>query len=130
MRKPATDRSAVARGRAAEAGAEAWLAARGLVPLERNFSCRFGEIDLLMRDGEELVAIEVRYRRRGAMLRAVDSIPAGKRRRIVLTASYFLQTHEEFQDRPMRFDVIALSGSGERAAVEWIKAAFDSGESA
>jgi len=64
------------RGPMAEAAAEEFLSGRGLRLLERNYRCRFGELDLVMRDGETLVFVEVRYRGSNSFGGAVASITA------------------------------------------------------
>lgn len=95
---------------------------RGMTCLARNFTCRRGELDLILREGEELVIAEVRYRGREDFGNAAASVNFGKRRRIIAATKYFLATHPEHAERPVRFDVIG-SGPGDR--LEWIEAAFD-----
>ena len=77
-------------GARAEALAAAFLVARGLVIVERNFRCRRGEIDLIARDGETLVFVEVRLRSRRDFGGAAASITAAKRARIAAAASFYL----------------------------------------
>ncbi|HHM04592.1 MAG TPA: YraN family protein, partial [Gammaproteobacteria bacterium] len=62
------------RGRRAEEDAHRYLCERGLTPVMRNFRCRVGEIDLIMRDGRHLVFVEVRYRRRSDFGDGADSV--------------------------------------------------------
>ncbi len=105
-------------GQRAEGVAEAYLAARGLCPLARNYRCRVGEIDLVMRDGQTLVFVEVRARASAAFGGAAASITAAKRRRVVLAAGHYLATTGI--DAPCRFDVVLLQSG----RVEWLPAAF------
>ena len=120
-----TARSASARGAAAERLARAYLGRRGLRPLDSNYRCRAGEIDLVMRDGNTLVFVEVRYRRSEAFGSAAETVAASKQRRIVKTASRYLQQHPRWADDLCRFDVIAISGGAGGADIEWIKNAFE-----
>jgi putative endonuclease len=113
--------AAAARGDAVETLVAAYLGARGLRLVTRNFRGRGGEIDLVMRDGRDLVFVEVRYRRNVRFGSAAESVTAAKRSRIAQTAQQFLQ--ECRLDSPCRFDVVAVSGmAGEQIA--WIKDAF------
>jgi putative endonuclease len=110
------------RGRTAEDRALAAARERGLACLARNFTSRGGELDLVLREGEELVIAEVRYRDRDDFGNAAASVNFAKRRRIIAATRYFLATHPEHAERPLRFDVVGV-GPGER--LEWIEAAFD-----
>ena len=71
------------RGETGEALAAAWLIRHGLRSLARNFRCRLGEIDLVMRDGDTLVFVEVRCRRDCGYGSALESVTAGKQRRLL-----------------------------------------------
>jgi putative endonuclease len=108
-------------GLEAEHLALAHLQRHGLVLERRNFRCRMGEIDLIMRDGETLVFVEVRLRARGSYASAAESIDARKRHRIVTAARVYLSGRAE---RPCRFDCILLDRVAPDA-VTWIKSAFD-----
>jgi putative endonuclease len=114
-----------ARGRAAEDAALHFLQARGFTLVARNYRCRRGEIDLVMRDGECLVFIEVRARRSNAYGGAAASIGVAKQRRLAAAARHFLMTHPLEASRPARFDVVAISGADGENPPQWIRAAFD-----
>jgi len=105
----------------AEDLALAHLEGRGLVLQKRNFRCRMGEIDLIMRDGETLVFVEVRLRARSSFASAAESIDFRKQRRIITAARFYLSGRAE---RPCRFDCILLDRVAPDA-VTWIKSAFD-----
>ncbi len=107
-------------GQAAEDIAAAWLQRRGLRLLTRNFRCKAGEIDLILRDGASLVFAEVRYRSSAAFGGAAASITAKKRQRIVTAARYYLM---DKPDQPCRFDVVLLDKLAPDA-VEWLQDAF------
>lgn len=96
------------------------LLARGLTLVGRNFRCRVGEIDLIMRDGQVLVFVEVRYRRDQRHGTAAETVSRPKQRRFVAAARRYLQQHPAAARAPCRFDVVAITGE----QVEWIKGAF------
>lgn len=114
-----------ARGRAAEDAALALLQARGLSLLARNYRCRLGEIDLVMRDGDELVFVEVRARGGERHGGAAGSVDAHKQRRLHRAARHYLMTHPHAASLPARFDVVAISGPDGENETHWIRAAFD-----
>ena len=108
-----------------ERRAETFLRRQGLKLLRRNFNCRFGEIDLIMRDGETLCFIEVKYRRSGAFGGAAWSLPPRKQRRVVAAAALYLQSRRGAEP-PTRFDALLIQqqpDGGEH--FDWIKNAFD-----
>jgi putative endonuclease len=104
-----------------EGAARAFLEERGLRLVRANFLCRHGEIDLVMRDGETVVFVEVRYRCNGAFGGALGSVTAAKRRKLVSAAHLWIAWHPHDARRPCRFDVLAFEGDG----VEWVRGAFD-----
>jgi putative endonuclease len=118
--------AAAAAGAAAEARAAAWLQARGLVLVQRNYrvargpSARGGEIDLVMRDRDgTLVFVEVRQRRGSGHGGAAASVTVAKQRRLVLAAQHYLL---RFAVPPAcRFDVLAIDGD----TLTWLQAAFE-----
>ena len=110
-------------GSSAEEIALAHLQNHGMILLDRNFTCRVGEIDLLMRDGDTLVMAEVRYRT-SDIEDALLSIGFHKRQRIRRAAMKFLQENPALADYPLRFDVIAISGLLEKPQIVWIADAF------
>jgi putative endonuclease len=84
------------------------LQSRGLRLVEANFRCKCGEIDLIMRDGEALVFVEVRQRETDGHGGAAASITPAKVRRLIHAAQYYLL---RFEDEPLcRFDVVAIDG--------------------
>jgi putative endonuclease len=115
-----------ARGRAAEDAALRFLQSQGLALLARNYRCRLGELDLVMRDGSSLVFVEVRARDSDAFGGAAASVAARKQRRLVAAARHYLMTHPQAGRLPARFDVVAISGDGRENSPHWIRAAFDS----
>ena len=113
------------RGAEAERWALLWLRRRGLHPLATNYRCRGGEIDLVMRDRETLVFVEVRFRSSDAFGSGAETVGRTKQQRIVRAASRYLQRHPRWADRLCRFDVISMSGDTGHPQVEWIRDAFE-----
>jgi putative endonuclease len=107
-------------GKFAESRAEKMLAAEGLDILQRNYRCRRGEIDLIARDGETLVFVEVRSRGRADYGSAAESITPAKQRRIIAAARHYLASLSRMP--ACRFDVVTLDAG---AGPVWIKSAFD-----
>ena len=95
-------------GAQAEALAARFLAARGLSIVARNFRTRFGEIDLIARDRDTLVFIEVRKRRSSAFGGAVESITAAKRARLIAAAQVYLGNLRS--EPACRFDAVLIDG--------------------
>jgi putative endonuclease len=112
------------RGRRAEAIACRWLIARGLKHVASNFRSRFGELDLIMRDGSCLVIVEVRYRNTSNYGGAIASITGKKRLRIARATEYFLRQQPRLRHMELRFDVLALSGAMRAPTIDWRKHAF------
>ena len=118
--------TATERGRWAETLALAHLRKHGLTLETANFRRRGGEIDLVMRDGDTVVFVEVRYRRSSAYGDGAESIDPRKRARIVATAQRYLQAYPLAAAGPCRFDVVSVSAQGNRQEVRWIPNAFES----
>ncbi len=97
----------------------------GLKLVERNWRSRFGELDLVMRDGDTLVFVEVRYRHDPRFGGGAASIGAGKRGKLLRAAQGFLQAHPQLAVLPCRFDVVAFDGAVSAPACEWRRAAFE-----
>lgn len=109
-------------GFAAEQRACTYLSNQGLQWIESNYRCRWGEIDLIMRDGKYLVFVEVRSRVSRSFGGAVASVTYVKQQKLVKTAMHYLLLKKMHDKQPIRFDVLGLEGK--EAHVEWIKNAF------
>ncbi len=109
-------------GQNAEKIACQYLQDNGLKLLKKNFHSRFGEIDLIMQDGNTLVFIEVRCRRNNAQVSAAESVSFAKIQKIRKTAEYYLLQLEEVPN--CRFDVIAMIHNGNNYHIDWIQNAF------
>jgi putative endonuclease len=108
-------------GRHAEDLAAAFLQRQGLQLVERNYRCRFGEIDIIAREGSTLVFVEVRMRASMSFGGAAASITAAKRGKLSLAARHYLAGTARMP--ACRFDALLVSGS--EHAIEWIRNAFD-----
>ncbi|MEO8441856.1 MAG: YraN family protein [Betaproteobacteria bacterium] len=109
-----------ARGDAAENLAAAFLQRAGLTLVERNYRCRFGEIDLIAREGATLVFVEVRMRSSERFGGAAASITAAKRMKLLRTARFYLAGVARWPQ--CRFDALLISGKTN--SIEWLKNAF------
>lgn len=113
-----------ARGRDAEQMALRHLEQHGLKLVARNFRCARGEIDLIMRQKDMLVFVEVRARRNDHFGSGADSVDARKQAKLNAAAALYLQQHPQ-PDRPCRFDVVAVSFASDPPRLDWILDAFE-----
>lgn len=113
------------RGAWAERLAANYLEDRGMETLVRNYRCRFGEIDLILREDRTIVFVEVRFRRDTRFGSGAESVDRDKKRRIAQSAQDYLRRNPQLRDRPCRFDIVSVSPSGQGTAIRWIPAAFD-----
>ena len=110
------------RGRLAEQIAAGHLQAHGYRIVEKNFSCRLGEIDMIAAHQGDLVFVEVRSRGSASSLNPVFSVDRQKQKRIIRAAEVYLSKHYR-EMPPSRFDVVIVT-LGEPAVVEVIQDAF------
>lgn len=97
----------------------------GLILLARNYNTRHGELDLVMRDRDTIVFVEVRYRRSASHGDAAASVTASKQTKLILAAQHWLVAHPQHVRRPCRFDVVSYDGPPHAVRVEWLRSAFD-----
>jgi putative endonuclease len=109
-------------GPEAEKLAVEFLQRNGLILVESNFRSRFGEIDLILKDGAALVFAEVRLRSNRHFGGAAASITPAKQAKIIRTAQHYLQ--QTRSNRPCRFDAVLLD-SLDVHRIEWIRNAFE-----
>jgi len=107
-------------GQAAELAAVDFLKSQGVVILLRNFRLRLGELDIVARDGDTLIIVEVRKRSSNRFGGAAASVDARKRIKIQRTAALLLEKRPALRAMPVRFDVVAITPTG----IDWIKHAF------
>jgi len=109
-------------GKSKEKLACRYLEDKGFQLIEKNYYCRRGEIDLIMRDKNSLVFVEVRYRKNDYFGSALESITIHKQRRLIFTAQHYLQ--QTRTPLASRFDVVAISGPEENLSINWVENAF------
>jgi putative endonuclease len=114
-------------GQLAEDLAQRHLQTHGLRLLHRNWTCRSGELDLVMLDGDTVVFVEVRYRRHAAWGGALQSVDLRKQQKLIKAAQLFLLKESRWARHPCRFDVVAIEATtGTAEQPNWIRNAFDS----
>lgn len=111
-------------GRSAEQVACDYLQAHGLQLLDRNVRLRGGELDLVMREGDSLVFVEVRYRRRNRYGSAAESVDTRKQQRLIRAAHLYLQQHDPAQRFAARFDVVTMQDAN-GDTLQWLRNAFE-----
>ena len=111
-------------GQRAEALALTHLERAGLVLLCRNARAGRGEIDLILRDGDTLVFVEVRARRGGALVTAAESLSPHKCAKVRETAERLVANRPEWQGLYCRFDVVAVTARGTHNHIDWLTDAF------
>lgn len=94
-----------------EQKAAEFLIAQGYNILERNFTCRQGEIDIIARDGEYICFVEVKYRAGKTAGEAAEAVDRRKQRKILRVARFYLMRHGMSEWTPCRFDVVAMDGT-------------------
>lgn len=120
---PARRRAA---GMALESIAASYLTDQGLELIESNFSCKLGELDLIMKDGDTLVFVEVRSRSSLGFMDPVTSIDYRKQKKLLRSASVYLKYHGLTDRVPCRIDVIGVhkSAPDQTYQFDWIKDAI------
>jgi len=111
-------------GREGEEIACRHLRNQGYVILERNFRCSYGEIDIIARQGDVLVFVEVRSRRSAHFGEPLDSVGPVKQRKLSRIALCYIQKHR-LEDRQARFDVLGVKIRPEGYTIELVRDAFD-----
>ncbi len=112
--------SALHRGIQGEQYAAAFLVRKGLEIIVRNYRCRRGEVDLIARDGDVLVFVEVRWRTGNLYGGAENSIDFYKQRRLIAAARHYLGCREDVP--ACRFDAILIEGKA--GTLRWLQDIF------
>ena len=115
--------TARARGAVIERFAANWLQQQGLVLVGRNQFVKGGELDLIMKDGDILVFVEVKHRQDCRHGHPLETVTPVKQHRLVHAATIYLARHA--LSCPCRFDILAVTGTPPDISFEWVKAAFD-----
>lgn len=112
-------------GQMGENAAVSYIKSKEYMILDRNYHSRFGEIDIIAKNKNYIVFIEVKTRHETAMVTAFEAVDAFKQKKIIKTAMIYLMKHN--LDLQPRFDVIEViieKGSGSIKAVNQIENAF------
>ena len=107
-----------------EKTAESYLRGQGLKLLQRNFSSRFGEIDLIMEENDTVVFIEVKYRKSSHHGSGAEAVTYHKQNRISRTAGWYLMMNSHRAEQNCRFDVISIDPQKSDQSISWIRDAF------
>jgi putative endonuclease len=97
----------------------------GLRLLTRNYTTRHGELDLVMRDGDTVVFVEVRYRKSASHGDAATSVTVSKQGKLISAAQHWLAAHPQHARRACRFDVVTYDGPAETIRQHWLRGAFE-----
>ncbi len=95
-------------GAAMEEATAAFLVKQGYTILERNYRIKTGEIDIIAKDGDEIVFIEVKFRKDYKMGTPFEAVDARKQERIRRTALYYMRENSISPDARIRFDVAGI----------------------
>jgi putative endonuclease len=117
-------RARVILGKTGEDLACAELERRGYAIIARRYRRRGGEIDIIARDGETIVFVEVKAREGHAFGEAAEAVTLFKRRRLTQLAVDYMAGHR-LSHRPCRFDVVSIHFDSGRPAIEVFQNAFD-----
>jgi putative endonuclease len=108
-------------GALAEQCAETYLRHQGLKFISRNYRCKLGEIDLIMRDQNCVVFVEVRSRNNANYGTSAETINIFKQKKLIKAATFYLISHKLWEKTSSRFDVVSIDNKNE---IDWIKNAF------
>lgn len=98
-----------------------FLSYNNIHDIERNYRCRYGEIDIIGRDGDYLVFFEVKYRKRDTSGSAECAVGYSKQLQICKVSDYYRYENNISEDSPIRYDVLAVNDN----KIMWYKNAFE-----
>ncbi|WP_462156563.1 YraN family protein [Pseudoalteromonas sp. GB56] len=107
------------KGQHFEQVAQEYLVSKGLIPISCNYSCRYGEIDLIMKDASTIVFIEVKFRETGKFGGAINALTYKKQQRLQKAIAHYVQKHN-LSHCMLRVDYVAIEGS-QTKSFHWIK---------
>ncbi len=110
-------------GAKAESAAAKYLQKKGLKFIEKNYRVKGGEIDLIMKQDDVLVFVEVKFRKKTEYGLPAESVTRTKQQRIILAAHQYIQSKFSHSPPSCRFDVVAVRGIP--FEFEWISGAFE-----
>jgi len=112
------------KGKLSEAVAADFLKKQGLTVVAQNVRCAMGEIDLVARQGNIHVFVEVKSRFASGRGLPQEAITRAKQRRMTRLAQWYIKQHR-LQHQSARFDVIAITWQGDEPQIQWIPNAFE-----
>jgi putative endonuclease len=114
----------LSRGHKAEDVACTHLQHQGLLLEARNYRSPYGEIDLIMRERDTLVFVEVRFRKSPDFGTPAETVDARKQAKLRATAEHYLQHTPRASKKACRFDIVAICGDGDDS-LSWHRNAFE-----
>lgn len=111
-------------GNDSEALACNFLEKKGYQLVQRNFYSKWGEIDLIMRKGQDLIFVEVRSKSNEHYGRPAETVNPAKQEKIRKTAQLYLYRNRELEQCYCRFDVVAVKWQNGKAQLQWLPDAF------
>jgi putative endonuclease len=120
------DKSRFNKGQTGEDTAVDFLTGSGIKILDRNYRCPPGEIDIIAKDGQSIIFVEVRTRQAKGLGTPEESITFRKRMRLVRAAQWYLKQRKLY-NFTARFDVVTIRWNGENPEINWIVNAFEAG---
>ena len=114
----------IALGRLGEDLARERLKDFGYKILTTNYTCPFGEIDVIARDGDVLVFVEIKTRKNKSLDQVKEAVNSRKQRHISKVALAYMKSHDLFESKA-RFDVVAVGLLDGKKEIEIIKNAFE-----
>ncbi|WP_298634805.1 YraN family protein [uncultured Umboniibacter sp.] len=114
-------KNSVAKGAEYEAHIAQYLTENGVDIVTTNYRCRYGEIDIIASSQESLIFVEVKYRSANTFGRPEDYLTSAKQQKLIKAAHHFLCENQEYQNQPLRFDLI----TNENKEITWIRNAID-----
>ena len=101
-----------------------YLEQQGLALVQRNYRCKLGEIDLIMRDKGTLIFVEVKLRKSDTFGSAAAMVTHAKQKKLLKAARHFMMCHPATAQYTIRFDVVGITQSKRTCPIDWIQHAF------
>jgi putative endonuclease len=112
------------KGQHVESQVAVYLQQQGLRLIEKNFTCKQGEIDLIFQAADLLICVEVRYRNNSHFCHPLETIGYAKQKKVIAAAKFFVHCKQWAQALTVRFDIVSVTGPADRLQFEWIPDAF------
>ena len=123
-RNDMTDLDRAEVGRAGEDEAARLLKKNGFKMIDRNYRCRFGEVDIIATDGAVLVFVEVKTRSPSSFGTPAEAVTPRKQGKLIKTARHYISENPKKADSPIRFDVVSVEYADGTCKATLIKDAF------